>query len=202
MPRSIAFFILLLLAGCASVGTRDYKPHKSREKKAHARADRSVTMQDVLTNFQALVETEVAWAGIISDLQFNETERTIQVAFDVDYRDFDWKDYGGRRPYRLSAESGGRFRTGWSVDKPARISFLKTLAKPGYMIVVYGKPWQRDGDTVQLVATSVRPISDGDFELVPAREDLQPLKEESAGDPDGDSAEDPSVEKETGEQDP
>ncbi|MDZ8119788.1 hypothetical protein [Pontiella agarivorans] len=163
-------FILLIsgvLAGCASTGPRAYKPYKSREKKAFGRADRAVNFHDVKTNFQAYAETEVAWAGIIDDIQFKETERTIQVAFDIDYRDFDWKYHKRGNPYRLSAESGGRIKAGWTVDKPARISYLKTLAKPGYMIVVYGRPWDLDDDTIQLAATAVRPIKKRDYDFFP-----------------------------------
>ncbi|QBG47533.1 hypothetical protein EGM51_09065 [Verrucomicrobia bacterium S94] len=163
-------FVLLvsgMLAGCASTGSKVYKPHSSREKKAFVRADRSVTFADVQTNFQTYLETEVAWAGVIRGIEFKETERTIQVAFDIDYHDFDWRNYGGGKPYRLAAENGGRFKAGWTVDKPTRISYLKTLAKPGYMILVYGKPWRRDDTAVLLAATAVRLVSTGDYELLP-----------------------------------
>lgn len=165
--RLIAVLFCLVLVGCASVGTNDYKPYKNREKEAYSRADRSVTFSDVRTNFMNYVDTEVAWAGIINDIQFKETERTIQVAFDIDYHTFDWKDHGGGEPYKLPEASEGQFKAGWTVDKPARISYLKTLAKPGYMIIVYGKPWRRVEDTIQLAATAVRPIKAGDYEIVP-----------------------------------
>lgn len=167
MYKSLSLLVLLALAGCASVGSNEYKPYKSREKQAYARADRSVTFQHVTTNFNACIEAEVAWAGIIDDIQFKETERTIQVAFDIDHREFDWMDHGGGRPYKLGAENKGRIKVGWTVDKPARISNLKTRAKPGYMIMVYGKPWRREGHEIQLAATAVRPIKESDFEILP-----------------------------------
>ncbi|MDF7825036.1 hypothetical protein P4B35_13520 [Pontiellaceae bacterium B12227] len=163
MFRSLVLLSVLLVFGCASVQEGAYEPYKSREKKAFARADRSVEIIDVQTNFYAYVETEVAWAGLIEDIQFKETERTIQVAFSIEHRAFDWLDHGGAMPYQLSAEGQGSFRAGWTVDKPARISHLKTLAKPGYMIVIYGKPYRMEGGVIQLAATAVRPIKNTQF---------------------------------------
>lgn len=171
MLKWMPLLVLPILAGCASTETKEYKPYKNREKKAYARADRSVGFSDVRTNFQAHVETEVAWAGIIRDIQFKETERTIQVAFEVEYRDFDWMESRAGTPYSLSAESAGSFKAGWTVEKPARISYLRTLAKPGYMIVIYGKPWRRVHDTIQLAATAVRPIKESKFEFLPSIDD-------------------------------
>lgn len=168
MFRGWGLLVLLALAGCASTDSKDYSPRKSREKKAHARTDFSISFADVKTNFQSYAGAEVAWAGIIGDIQFKETERTIQVAFEIEQREFDWKKYGTGEPYRLSTESAGRIKAGWIVDKPARISFLKTLAKPGYMIVIYGKPWKRNGDEIQLAATAVRLIKSGDYSILPA----------------------------------
>lgn len=167
MFRGWSLLVLLALAGCASTGSQNYKPYKSREKQAFERADRSISFTEVKTSFQSYVGTEIAWAGIIDDIQFKETERTIQVAFDIEQHGFDWKKHRGGEPYRLSSESAGRIKAGWVVDKPARISYLKTLAKPGYMILVYGKPWKRSGDEIQLAATAVRPIHPGDFEVLP-----------------------------------
>ncbi len=165
--KYVALLLCAVLTGCASVSTQSYRPYKNREKKAYARADRSIPFDEVKTNFQAYAETEVAWAGIIDDIQFKENERTIQVAFDVDHRTFDWMDHGGGSRYRLSAESAGRIKVGWTVDKPARISYLKTLAKPGYMIIVYGKPWRQGDGAIQLAATAVRPIKSGAVEFLP-----------------------------------
>ena len=165
MYRYLVFLSVLLSFGCASVKESAYKPYKTREKKAFSRADRAVEIIDVQTNFQAYVGTEVAWAGIIEDIQFKETERTIQVAFSVEHREFDWVDHGGGVPYQLSAEGQGGFKAGWVVDKPARISYLKALAKPGYMIVIYGKPYRMENGVVQLAATAVRPIKAGEFRV-------------------------------------
>jgi hypothetical protein len=149
----------VVLAGCSTLNDRDYTPYKSREKKAYARADRAISIPDVQSNLFELATTEVAWAGIIDEIQFKELERTIQVAFSVDQHDFDWKNYRKGKPYHLSADSQGQFTVGWTVDKPARISHLKTLAKPGYMIIAYGTPFRVDEDgVVQLSATAIRPI--------------------------------------------
>lgn len=165
MCRYLVLLGVLLSFGCVSKQEGAYKPYKSREKKALARVDRSIEMIDVQTNFNAYVGAEVVWAGIIEEIQFKETERTIQVAFSIDHREFDWMDHGGKAPYRLSAEGQGRFRAGWAVDKPARISNLKTLAKPGYMILIYGTPYRLEDGLVQLVATAVRPIKEDEFSI-------------------------------------
>ena len=157
---------MVLVAGCSTVERGRYRPRSGNEKKAHGRADRSVSPADVKADFAAFANTEVAWAGIISDVQFKETERTIQVAFQVEHRDFDWKDHGGGKPYRLSSTGEGLFLAGWTVNKPARIDYLRSRAKSGYMIVVHGKPYQTRAGVVQLSATAVRPVKTGDFELL------------------------------------
>lgn len=164
MSMGWALLGLLVLAGCASkTGFTAYKPYKDRERRAFERADFSAAFADVQTNFQRYAETEVAWAGIIRRVRFHETERTIQAAFEIEQRGFDWKKYSAGEPYQLSAVSAGTIKAGWTVDKPSRISYLKSLAKPGCMIVVYGKPWQCAGDEIQLAASAVRPIRPGRF---------------------------------------
>ncbi len=157
---------MVLVAGCSTVEQGSYRPKSGNEKKVHGRADRSVRPADVTADFKAFENTEVAWAGIITEVQFKETERTIQVAFKVEHRDFDWKDHGGGKPYHLSATGDGLFLAGWAVNKPARIDYLRSRAKPGYMIVVHGKPYQTRAGLVQLSATAVRPIKTSDFELL------------------------------------
>jgi len=119
-------------------------------------------------------EQEVAWAGVIEDVQYRETERTVQVAFRVDHRSFDWKNHGGSRPYQLSKKGDGVFMAGWVVQKPTRISFLKTLSRPGDMIIVYGTPYRMKKGIIQLSASAIRPISEKDYSIAvaePASED-------------------------------
>ncbi|VGO15519.1 hypothetical protein PDESU_04102 [Pontiella desulfatans] len=169
------FMALLLLAGCASVREQAYQPHKSAEKKAFARVDRTIGPDAVRANYVALAETELAWAGIIKDVQYNETERTFQVAFEIEYHDFDWVDHGGGQPFRLSAEGGGIFTAGWYASKPTRISYLKLLAAPGDMIIVYGKPFSMANGVIQLAATAIRPVKQGGFSfLEPIAESAEP----------------------------
>jgi hypothetical protein len=160
MIKRIALLGVMILSGCATQGPKNYRPHKGCEKEVFAQADRSISLAEVKTNFNAYVTNEVAWAGIIEDVQFKETERTVQVAFEVDQREFNWET-----PYRLSDEGDGRFRAGWVIDKPTRISVLKSQAKPGYMIIIYGKPFQMQNGVIQLAATAVRPIKTGKFEI-------------------------------------
>ena len=167
--RHLVLLGLLSLVGCASVEQGSYRPVKGKEKQAFARADRDVSPADVRKDFQALENTEVAWAGIIKDVQFNETERTIQVAFQIEHRGFDWKNHGGGKPFRLSAEGDGLFRAGWVVDKPTRISYLKMLAAPGDMLIVYGKPYRMKDWVIQLSATAIRPVRAGDYSVAELR---------------------------------
>ncbi len=161
MIKRVACFGILLLAGCATYEEGGYRPRSAREKKAFARISRSVTPNDVREDFHALRNSEVAWAGIIKEIQFKEVERAIQVAFFVEHRHFDWTD----KPYRLSAEGEGEFVAGQSVDKPVSISRLEKLARPGDMLVAYGTPFRiRDG-VIQLRTSSVRPIPKRAFSI-------------------------------------
>jgi hypothetical protein len=164
--KNLALMGVLVLVGCTTIDTGTYRPKSGKEKAAFARSVSDVSPSDVQKDFHSLETTEMVWAGVISDIQFKETERTVQVAFQIDHRSFDWKDYGGGKPYRLSAEGDGPFVAGWTVDKPTSIAKLKAQAKPGYMILVYGKPYQMRGGVVQLSATALRLIKADDYEVL------------------------------------
>ena len=159
----IVVFGVVVFSGCATVEQGAYHPDSGNEKRAFAQANRDLSPADVKNDFQTLRNSKLAWAGIIKDVQYKETERTIQVAFEVEHRHFDWKDHGGGKPYHLSVEGDGIFIVGWEVDKPTRISYLKSLAKPGDMLIAYGKPYRVTDGVVQLAATAVRPVSIHDY---------------------------------------
>lgn len=156
-------FILLagvFLAGCATVPDGEYRPAGGQERAAFAKADLAISPAAVRAGFAALQGRDVAWAGIIKDIQYKETERTIQVAFMVEHRHFDWKERGGKKPFQLSAGGDGAFVAGWTVAKPTSIGYLKTLAAPGDLLIVYGAPYRIAADgAIQLTATAVRPIA-------------------------------------------
>ena len=163
--RLAFFFGLLLVAGCASTKNGEYRPAKSREKEAFAVADRTVSPNDVRAGFRGLEATEVAWAGIITDVQFEEKERKYQVAFEVEHRPFDWQNHGGSQPFHLGSKGEGAFVAGWYANKPTSIWRLRQLADVGDMIIVYGKPYRMRDGVIQLAATAIRPIKAEDFEV-------------------------------------
>ncbi|MBT8046039.1 MAG: hypothetical protein KJN67_02620, partial [Pontiella sp.] len=149
MKRQL-FIGCMLLAGCTTFNDGLYRPVSGREKKAFARADQAISPADVRRDFDTFNTREVAWAGIIKDIRFKETERTIQVAFQVEHRHFDWLTHTGRAGYRLSAAGDGEFMVGWSVRKPTSVGRLMAQAKPGYMLVAYGKPYRIMDGVIQL----------------------------------------------------
>ncbi len=163
--KRLFFAGLMLLAGCATYEDGRYRPVTGTEKEVFARADQRITPSDVRQNFDAFKTNDVAWVGIIKDIRFKETERTIQVAFQVEHRHFDWLTHDGAAAYHLSAEGEGEFMVGWSVRKPTSIGRLKAQAKPGYMLVAYGTPYRIIDGVIQLAATAVRPVSAGQFTI-------------------------------------
>jgi len=167
MKPFVMLCAILFLVGCATVEKGAYPPKSSKEKKAFAQASREIQPKDVRADFHAAEKSVMAWAGVIKDIQYKETERTVQVAFKVDHRNFDWKDHGGSTPYQLSAEGDGIFLAGWTVQKPTRISYLKTLSKPGDMLIVYGTPYRMTGGSlIQLKASAIRSIHEGNYRVV------------------------------------
>jgi hypothetical protein len=164
----LSMALVLLVAGCASVGGRSYHPAKSVEKKAFARADRSISPNAVRADYVSYRGTEVAWAGIIKNVQYSETERTYLIAFEVEHCGFDWMEHGGNETFRLTSPGEGTFTAGWYANKPTRVSYLKLLAAPGDMLIVYGKPHQMKNGVVQLAATAIRPVKAGGFSVVEA----------------------------------
>ena len=155
---SLTAGLVALLAGCSSVPKGTYRPASSKEKQALATAFRAIYPNDVRADVQSFEKMQIAWVGEIKELEFREDDDAVQVAFLLDHRYFDWKEHPGDKPYHLSATGEGSFAAGWTVPKPTSISHLKKLAKPGYMLVVYGMPSGLRGETVRLEATAVRVI--------------------------------------------
>jgi hypothetical protein len=166
MIRQSICFSLLLLVGCSTVRDKAYRPGVGAEKKAFSFAQLDISPDDVRQNFHELERKEVAWAGVISEIDYKQKEDAVLVAFLIKHRDFDWTDHGGKVPYRLSATGSGDFAAGWSVKMPTKISYLKTLAKPGDMIIVYGKPYRMKSGVIQIAATAVRPIPADEFQVL------------------------------------
>ncbi len=150
----LGFFVL---TGCASkVG--EYAPKSKVEGAAFASADLSITPEAVRKNFEEYRGTNVAWAGIIREVDYKETERTIQVAFLVDQHDFDWKLHKGDQPFKLESERGGPFAAGWEVKKPTRASLLRKQAGPGDMLIAYGQPVKVRAGVIQLKTDQIRAV--------------------------------------------
>ncbi|VGO22802.1 hypothetical protein [Pontiella sulfatireligans] len=182
MIKQVACLAVLALVGCSTTRNGAYRPKSGNEKEAYARAWLDVSPDDVRKDFQSLYQTEVAWAGIIKEIEFRESEREVSVAFLVEHRNFDWKDHGGGRSYQLEAEGEGVFAVGWKVEKPTSISYLKSLADAGDMLVAYGRPVRIRKGTIQLSATAVRPISADDYSIAGA-EPMAELPEEPVAEP-------------------
>lgn len=167
MIKTVLVVMAMISCGCAMMGSpSDYRPNSSREKMALSKAELDITPNDVRDHFHGYLGRNLAWAGIIKSVQFNETLRTIQVAFEVEHRAFDWKKHGGHKPYRLSAEGEGVFTAGWTVQKPTSIQHLRSLADEGDMLLVYGRIYRLQDDVVQVEATAVRPIKKDEFQEV------------------------------------
>jgi hypothetical protein len=149
--------LALLMAGCSTPGLRDYRPQNGREVQLLGKAVRTITPADVRKDFSGNAATLVVWVGIIKKIEFRETERTIQVAFLLDHRRFDWLEHReDDAPYHLSEKGAGEFTAGWTVNKPTRINYLKSLSEPGDALVVYGTPYSIKNGIVRLDASHVR----------------------------------------------
>lgn len=172
MGKWIAGMAVVLLAGCSTVKTGSYRPDSPKERTAYRRASKMIALADVQEDRGAYLEQMVAWAGVIEDVKFRQTERAVQIAFSVRQHDFDWLEPQGEALYELSTESDGIFFAGLSVPMPTQISYLKGLAEKGDMLIVYGKPVPGNG-TVQLRAKTVRAIDRQDFAIIdPATDEV------------------------------
>jgi hypothetical protein len=163
---------IMLTAGCANKpkALRPYVPTSDKEAEAFAKTDFSLTFSQVAKEIDFHVVTDIAWTGIIEDIDFREQRDRVQVALRVREHAFDWIDRGtdtGR--YYLSQASAGYFMAGIDVMKPTSIQRLKRQASVGDMIIVYGHPriLHEDG-TIQIKAFSVRPIPADQVRFAPA----------------------------------
>ena len=70
--KHFLFLCLILVAGCSTYDNSDYRPKTAKEKEAFPRANKNVQPSDVQKDFEQFRYTEIAWAGIIEDIQFKD----------------------------------------------------------------------------------------------------------------------------------
>ena len=148
--------VALLMSGCPGLvpGSRIYQPLPQWEAKFFSQAQRTVFPDDVRQDPDGHSKTLVAWTGIVTAIEFFDTESSRVASFTATHHYFDWiEDFGIQRErFFLSPRGEGVFAAAWPVDIPADQEFVEQFAV-GDMLIAYGYPSMIRDDVIGLHPT-------------------------------------------------
>lgn len=146
---ALAAFVLVVVATAPS--SRDYQPASPAEKAEMDRSTYSVHPDDVRADIDHH-RVQVAWTGVLRDVQFSGAPEKPTVSALVDHHYFDWIDDRSARSERFlpSPRGEGQFRFTRPLSPAWDIAAMKEAAPPGSMVVVYGTPSKIEGAVVDL----------------------------------------------------
>ena len=141
---------LTLVGGVMLVGRRGlpgayaYRPASPREERAIASSTRDVYPDDVRADLLRH-QVQVAWAGLLQQIEFGGSAPHIVATVTVEHHYFDWiEDHGAQSEIHLMSPRGeGSFRCSWPVDPAIDVANLRRFVVAGTMVVAYGTPARR-----------------------------------------------------------
>lgn len=135
---SCCLVVLLLLGGCV----RNYSPQSSWESQEFQRSDFTIHPNDVRFKLSQWRDFQIAWAGIIQEVEFYQTESSYEVILLMEHHYFDWKEenFEPDQMYYLSSVGQGLFQTNWYLKKSADLEYFKSRFTVGNLAIVYALP--------------------------------------------------------------
>ena len=163
LAGALSLALLMLLPGCLPFPhTRTYRPVSSLEKQALERANRNVFPDDVRRALPDHSSTVLAWPGVIVSSEFVEHADKLEITFLLEHHYYSWlEDFSIQRErIFLSPRGEGPFRTSWFVRKEdGDTAAVRSAARPGNLLIVYGSPDQiTDDGVISVSAAYIRPI--------------------------------------------
>lgn len=130
--------IFLFISGCV----RNYSPQSPWENREFENSDFTIHPNDIRFNVSLWKDFQLAWAGIIQESEFYETETSYEVILLMEHHYFDWKEenFEPDQMYYLSAFGQGLFQTNWNLKKSADLEYFKTRFAVGNLAIVYALP--------------------------------------------------------------
>jgi hypothetical protein len=152
----VCLAIIGVLAGCSV--PMEYFPGTKMEKAAFSKANRYIFPNDVRKNFTSYKTIEVAWPGIIKSVNFQKTKGSLRAMIRAEHHYYDWIEdtTGGPPNIYLSPRGEGSFETDIKVTTQADSAEIAQLI--GYLIIVYGTPYEIKADVIMLKESSSRII--------------------------------------------
>jgi hypothetical protein len=141
--RKLAGWLVLVaaLSGCASYSSQPFTPASPGEQEILGKARKDVYPGQVRQDAARYRDTELAWAGIVSDLKIVHGKGGTSVAVLVEHRYFNWMEDHGAQPERffLSPRGEGKFLIFLQPKGEMTESKARALIPAGTMVVAAGR---------------------------------------------------------------
>jgi hypothetical protein len=161
-PSARSLALLILLSGCLPFPhTRAYRPVSTLERQAFDRASQDVFPDDVRNAPADHSGTILVWPGVILSSEFVDHGDRVEIQLLLEHHYYDWiEDFGAQRErIFLSPRGEGRLRTSWIVRKGGDTEALRKAARPGTLLILYGRPDQvADDGSISVRAVYIRAI--------------------------------------------
>ena len=140
----IIISLVLLITGCTNL----YKPVSEWEKRVFDRSKFYVYPNDVRKDINSHKNTKVAWAGIINEVDIDESVVPALMHFVVEHHFFTWAIDGTTRQYWLSPRGEGSLMASWPMRPEWDLDEMRKLINKGDMVIVYGMPKSLGADSL------------------------------------------------------
>ena len=168
----LILFVLISLTslGCPGIvpGSKPYEGLSEREADHFNRSQRDISPSAVRSRIAQYQSTEVAWPGLIKEVELIEKEGKLEAQLLVEYYHYDWiLDYGVQmEKIFLYPQREGLFATTCSFRPDASSSKqFRSYAEVGNLLILYGTPQRVDGQVVVLTCNYPRFITKGWFRI-------------------------------------
>ncbi|OAI19162.1 MULTISPECIES: hypothetical protein [Methylomonas] len=162
-------FIAVALGGCFGLvpGSREYQPLLQWEAGFYQQARRDVFPKQVREQPTPFRDALVAWAGVITAIEYKGDGASKAVRITARHHYFDWiEDAGAQRErFFLSPRGEGKFAVFWGVGNLSDQKFIDQFSV-GDMLVAYGSPSFIEQDFIGLNPTkNIRGIKPNWFRM-------------------------------------
>jgi hypothetical protein len=138
----------ICVASCVSMpaNSQKFKPIDPIEQQFFAAADEKVFPNDVRENLGKYKDNMVAWAGVITDVNYTEPADQPESGFWIikaKHHYFNWLVAPGPQPERVHRPA--------DADREAAAKIVRSQFRLGDMVIAYGRPtWVMDDGRVHL----------------------------------------------------
>jgi hypothetical protein len=165
------------MSGCY----RGYQPHSVWERDVYHQSNFKIHPDDVREKLKRYRKEQIAWVGIIQEVEFYDNPANYEIILLLEHRYFDWNLDVTDDPqiFYPSTRGEGLFQTTWFLKKSADLEYFSERFEPENLAMVYAVPDTVIDDIVLVKSRYIRIIDKNDYradqlDYFPARKNFTP----------------------------